>query len=83
MIDNVHSLGRDADFPTMGDGEFNQILESNPVTAPEYADIIRGNHAVYFAMLTLDRETGEHLIELCFFIGSKGIVHFCPTHNRP
>jgi len=83
VLSGIQPFGRDAEFPTMGDGEFNQIIESNPVGATEYRDIISGNHAVYFAMLTADRNTGENLIELCFFVGSRGIVQFCSTHNRP
>jgi len=83
VVNGIQSLGRDAEFPTLGGGEFSQILETHPVSAPEYVDITRGNHAVYFAMLTRDRDTGENLIELCFFVGSKGIIQFCSTHNRP
>jgi len=80
---NILLLGRDAEFPTMGDGEFNQVLESNPVGRAEFQDIAQGNQAAYFAMLTLDRETGEHLVELCFFVGWRGAIHFCSTHNLP
>jgi len=83
VLKGNESQGRYAEFPTMGDGEFNQILETNPVSAPEYLSIFKGDHAAYFAMLTQDAGTRESLIELCFFVGSKGIVQFCSTHNLP
>lgn len=83
VTSNVTELGRDAEVPTMGNGEFNQILETAPITLPEFLDIARGNHAVYFAMLTREQKKNKSLIELCFFVGAKGTVHYCSTHNRP
>jgi hypothetical protein len=83
VTDHVDGMGRDAEVPTMGKGEFNQVLETATVSLPEYRDILAGNHATYFAMLTRDRDTEENLIELCFFVGKQGIVHYCSSHNRP
>lgn len=79
----LEAMGQDRVIPTMGGGETNQIIESNPISLPEYRDIMRGSHAVYFALVTRNSVTRENLIELCFFVGNRGIVHFCPTYNKP
>ena len=80
---NIGALGRDAEVPIMGNGEFNQTLETYPVSLAEIRDVYHGSHAFYFAMKTVDRATGRRLIELCFFVGAKGIISYCSSHNYP
>lgn len=83
LRDGLEKAGRDAEIPMVEDGDMNQILESAPLASDEYEDIMRGSHAVYFASITQDRDTKEHLMELCFFVGNLGKIQYCSQHNGP
>ncbi len=82
LVERIKRSGRDAEIP-MVEGEMNPIFETNPLLPDEFASIMTGTHAVYFAVLTIDRETQQHLMELCFFVSRDGRIQYCSQYNGP
>ncbi|NYF51676.1 hypothetical protein [Tunturiibacter gelidoferens] len=83
VSESLSTRGRDADMPTVNDGESNQVFESSTFGAEELMSFAKGTHAVYFGAIMQDRKRRKNLIEMLFFVGKDGRVHYCSQHNKP
>ena len=79
----LNLYGHDQDLPSRNNGELNLRLDSRLLTDQEVQKIGEGSLIPYFFSITQDRETKEHLVEICVYLDRNLSVQDCSKHNKP
>ena len=75
--------GQDQDLSSRANGETNLQIGSQMLDERQILQIRNGSLVPYFFAITQERESKEHLAEICVYLAQNLTVQNCTKHNKP